>query len=40
MARFHEDGPWLTRWPPLTSSAVMTGLGVAVAVQAPPWTAR
>lgn len=40
MARFREDGPLLTRWLPLTSSAVMTVLGVAIAVQALPWTAR
>jgi threonine/homoserine/homoserine lactone efflux protein len=40
MARFRKDGPWLTRWLLLTSSAVMTGLGVAIAVQALPWTAR
>jgi nickel/cobalt exporter len=40
MARYREDGPLLTRWLPLTSSAVMTVLGVAIAVQALPWTAR
>ena len=34
MARFHADGPLITRWLPLTSSAVMTILGVAIAVQA------
>ena len=34
MARFKADGPWTTRWLPLTSSAVMTLLGMAIAVQA------
>ena len=34
MARFKADGPWITRWLPLTSSAVMTVLGMAIAVQA------
>lgn len=34
MARLHADGPLITRWLPLTSSAVMTILGVAIAVQA------
>lgn len=34
MARFKADGPWITRWLPLTSSAVMTLLGMAIAVQA------
>jgi ABC-type nickel/cobalt efflux system permease component RcnA len=34
MSRFREDGPWITRWLPLTSSAVMTLLGIGIAVQA------
>jgi ABC-type nickel/cobalt efflux system permease component RcnA len=34
MARFKADGPWITRWLPLTSSAVMTILGLAIAAQA------
>jgi ABC-type nickel/cobalt efflux system permease component RcnA len=34
MARVEADGPWITRWLPLTSSAVMTLLGMAIAVQA------
>jgi len=34
MSRFHEDGPLITRWLPLASSAVITLLGVAIAVQA------
>jgi ABC-type nickel/cobalt efflux system permease component RcnA len=34
MARVKADGPWITRWLPLTSSAVMTLLGMAIAVQA------
>jgi len=34
MARFDESGPLLTRWLPLASSAVMTLLGVSIAVQA------
>jgi len=34
MARFHADGPLITRWLPLTSSAVMTILGLAIAFQA------
>jgi ABC-type nickel/cobalt efflux system permease component RcnA len=33
MMRWHGDGPLLTRWLPLTSSAVMTVLGVAIVVQ-------
>ena len=33
MTRFHGDGTLLTRWLPLTSSAVMTVLGVAIVVQ-------
>ncbi len=34
MARFHGEGRVVTRWLPLTSSAVMTVLGLAIAVQA------
>ena len=34
VARFDEGGPLVTRWLPLTSSAVMTLLGVSIAVQA------
>jgi len=34
MARFDESGPLVTRWLPLGSSAVMTLLGVSIAVQA------
>jgi ABC-type nickel/cobalt efflux system permease component RcnA len=34
VARFDESGPLVTRWLPLTSSAVMTLLGVSIAVQA------
>lgn len=34
VARFDERGPLVTRWLPLTSSAVMTLLGVSIAVQA------
>jgi nickel/cobalt exporter len=41
MARFREDGPWISRWLPLTSSAVMTLLGLGIAVQAMvPWIPR
>ncbi len=41
MSRFRDDGPWLHRWLPLTSSAVMTLLGLGIAVQAViPWMAR
>jgi ABC-type nickel/cobalt efflux system permease component RcnA len=41
MARFHEDGPWIRRWLPLTSSAVMTLLGLGIAAQAvAPWIPR
>lgn len=41
MTRFREDGPWIRRWLPLTSSAVMTLLGVGIAIQAvTPWMAR
>jgi ABC-type nickel/cobalt efflux system permease component RcnA len=34
MARFQGDGVLITRWLPLTSAAAMTGVGVAIAVQA------
>jgi len=34
MSRVREDGPWIRRWLPLTSSAVMTLLGIGIAVQA------
>src|SRR5262249_4338168 len=34
MARFDESSPLVTRWLPLASSAVMTLLGVSIAVQA------
>jgi len=34
VARFDERGPIVTRWLPLTSSAVMTLLGASIAVQA------
>lgn len=34
MSRFHGDGPLLTRWLPLTSSAVITVFGVSIAIQA------
>ena len=34
MARFKADGPLVNRWLPLTSSAVMTILGMGIAVQA------
>ena len=34
MARFHGEGQVITRWLPLTSSAVVTVLGVAIAIQA------
>lgn len=41
MARFREDGPWINRWLPLTSSAVMTLLGLGIALQAvAPWIPR
>jgi nickel/cobalt exporter len=41
MARFREDGPWIRRWLPLTSSAVMTLLGLGIAAQAMvPWIPR
>jgi ABC-type nickel/cobalt efflux system permease component RcnA len=34
MARFGEGGPLIQRWLPLTSSAVMTLLGIGIAIQA------
>jgi ABC-type nickel/cobalt efflux system permease component RcnA len=34
MARVHGDGALVTRWLPLTSSAAIIGLGVAIAAQA------
>lgn len=34
MSRFHGEGPLITRWLPLSSAAVVTLLGVAIAVQA------
>jgi ABC-type nickel/cobalt efflux system permease component RcnA len=34
MARFQGDGALLTRWLPLTSAALMTGFGLAIALQA------
>jgi len=34
MARFRTDSPLITRWLPLTSSAVIGLLGMAIAVQA------
>ena len=34
MARVQGDGPLIRRWLPLTSSAVITVLGVAIAAQA------
>jgi len=41
MSRFRDDGPWIRRWLPLTSSAVMTLLGLGIAVQAMvPWMPR
>jgi nickel/cobalt transporter (NicO) family protein len=41
MTRFREDGPWIRRWLPLTSSAVMTLLGLGIAAQAVlPWIPR
>lgn len=41
MSRFREDGPWIRRWLPLTSSAVMTLLGLGIAAQAlASWTPR
>ena len=41
MTRFREDGPLIHRWLPLTSSAVMTLLGLGIAAQAvAPWIPR
>jgi ABC-type nickel/cobalt efflux system permease component RcnA len=41
MTRFREDGPLIRRWLPLTSSAVMTLLGLGIAAQAVlPWIPR
>jgi ABC-type nickel/cobalt efflux system permease component RcnA len=41
MARFREEGPLINRWLPLTSSAVMTLLGLGIAAQAlTPWMPR
>jgi nickel/cobalt exporter len=41
MSRFREDGPWIHRWLPLTSSAVMMILGLGIAAQAvAPWIPR
>ena len=34
MTRFREDGPWIQRWLPLTSSAVTALLGLGIALQA------
>jgi nickel/cobalt exporter len=34
MARFQSEGPLITRWLPLTSSAMITLLGLGIAVQA------
>jgi len=34
MARFRGDGALTTRWLPMTSAAMMTGFGLAIAVQA------
>jgi ABC-type nickel/cobalt efflux system permease component RcnA len=34
MARFQGEGPLITRWLPLTSSAVIVVLGVGIAAQA------
>src|SRR2546426_236124 len=34
MSRFHEDGPLVTRWLPMTSAAVITLLGLAISRQA------
>jgi len=34
VARLDESGPLVTRWLPLTSSAVMTLLGASIALQA------
>ena len=34
MARFQGDGAMLTRWLPLTSAVLTTGVGIAMVVQA------
>jgi nickel/cobalt exporter len=34
MARFQGDGVLIARWLPLTSAVLMTGFGLAIAVQA------
>ena len=34
MSRFKGEGPLITRWLPLTSSALITLLGVGIAIQA------
>jgi nickel/cobalt exporter len=34
MARVHGDGPMVRRWLPLTSAAIITVLGVTIAIQA------
>jgi hypothetical protein len=34
MARFHGDGPMITRWLPLASSAVVTVFGVTITLRA------
>ena len=34
MSRFRGDGPLITRWLPVTSAAVITVLGLAIALQA------
>jgi hypothetical protein len=33
MTKLHSEGPVMTRWIPLTSAAVITVLGVAIAVR-------
>ena len=41
MARSREEGPLIHRWLPLTSSAVLTLLGLGIAAQAlTPWMPR
>ena len=41
MTRFRDDSPWISRWLPLTSSAVMTLMGLGIAAQAVvPWMPR
>jgi len=34
VSRLHGDGPLMTRWLPLVSAAVITALGLAIAVRA------